>query len=168
MKRAMALYNLAKIIVDQCIDERGDRIDLIEYVSGKRPALSTLSNAEIADQLEFVTGDENVQVTGGKVPDPIRPIDLPLSRHEAILLSSLILARSEPLASTIARSEPLASTIARTVYPDTEAGHFAKYCDVRYLTELREMTDRIDERIRELDVVKKQQYAQEGLTDTDD
>ena len=162
----MALYNLAKIIVDQCIDERGDRIDLIEYVSGKRPALSTLSNAEIADQLEFttgdenveVTGDENVEVTGGKAPDPIRPIDLSLSRHEAILLSSLILARSEPLAAGI----------VKTIYPDTEAGHFAKYCDARYLTELREMADRIDERIRELDVVKKQQYAQEGLTDAED
>lgn len=158
MKRAMALYNLAKVIVDQCIDERGDRIDLIEYVSGKRPALSTLSNAEIADQLEFISGDENVEVTGGKVPDVQRPIDLQLSRHEAILLSSLILARSEPLAVSI----------ARTVYPTTEAGHFAKYCDNRYLTELREMADRIDERIRELDVVKKQQYAQEGLTDPED
>ena len=158
MKRAMALYNLAKVIVDQCIDERGDRIDLIEYVSGKRPALSTLSNAEIADQLEFVTGDEDVHVTGGKVPDVQRPIDLPLSRHEAILLSSLILARSEPLAVSI----------AKTVYPPTEAGHFAKYCDDRYLTELRQMADRIDERIRELDVVKKQQYTQEGLTDPDD
>lgn len=158
MKRAMALYNLAKVIVDQCIDERGDRIDLIEYVSGKRPALSTLSNAEIADQLEFVTGDENVQVTGGKAPDVQRPIELQLSRHEAILLSSLILARSEPLAVSI----------AKTVYPPTEAGHFAKYCDNRYLTELREMADRIDERIRELDVVKKQQYTQEGLTDPDE
>lgn len=158
MKRAMALYNLAKIIVDQCIDERGDRIDLIEYVSGKRPALSTLSNAEIADQLEFVTGDENVEVTGGRTPDPVRPIEMQLSRHEAILLSSLILARSEPLATTI----------AKTLYPPTEAGHFAKYCDNRYLTELREMANRIDERIRELDVVKKQQYSAEGLTDPED
>ena len=66
------------------------------------------------------------------------------------------------------RAEPLAVSIAKTIYPDTEAGHFAKYCDARYLTELREMADRIDERIRELDVVKKQQYTQEGLTDPED
>lgn len=155
MQRPVAIYNIARIIFEVAVEERGDPSQLIDYITGKTPPLSTWSNAELADQLEYLTGDEHVKVVGGKTPDPNRPIELQLSRHEAILLSSLLLARSEPLAASITKA----------VYPDTEAGHFAKYCDARYLTELREMSDRIDERIRELDVAKKQQYVVDDLTD---
>lgn len=155
MQRQTAIYNIARMIYEVAVEERGDPSELIDYIIGKQPPLSTWSNAELADQLESMTGDMGVEVTGGKAPDPNRPIELQLSRHEAILISSLVLARSEPLAASITKA----------VYPDTEAGHFAKYCDHRYLTELREMADRIDERIRELDVAKKQQYVVDDLTD---
>lgn len=155
MQRQTAIYNIARIIYEVAFEERGDPSELIDYITGKQPPISTWSNAELAEQLGYLTGEEDVEVVGGKTPDPNRPIELQLSRHEAIVLSSLILARSEPLAASIAKA----------VYPDTEAGHFAKYCDHRYLTELREMADRIDERIRELDVAKKQQYVVDDLTD---
>lgn len=155
MQRHVAIYNVARIIYEVAVEERGDPAQLIDYITGKQPPLSTWSNAELAEQLEYLTGDEGVEVVGGKAPDPNRPIELQISRHEAILLSSLLLARSEPLAASIAKA----------VYPDTEAGHFAKYCDARYLTELRELSDRIDERIRELDVAKKQHYVVDDLTD---
>lgn len=155
MQRHLAIYNIARIIFEVAVEERGDPSQLIDYITGKTSALNTWSNAELADQLEYLTGDENVQVVGGTTPNPDRPIELQLSRHEAILLSSLLLARSEPLATSLEKA----------VYPDSEAGQFAKYCDHRYLTELREMSDRITERIRELDVAKKQQYVEDDLTD---
>lgn len=155
MQRQVAIYNVARIIYEVAVEERGDPSELIDYMTGKKPPINTWSNAELAEQLEYLTGDEKVEVVGGKAPDPNRPIELQISRHEAILLSSLLLARSEPLAASITKA----------VYPDTEAGHFAKYCDARYLTELRELSDRIDERIRELDVAKKQHYVVDDLTD---
>ena len=76
-------------------------------------------------------------LTGDKTPNPNRPIELRISRNEAILLLNLLLARSDLLAASIAKA----------AYPDTEAGHLTKYCDARYLRELRELSDRIDERI---------------------
>ncbi|TXH51133.1 MAG: hypothetical protein E6Q97_19060 [Desulfurellales bacterium] len=68
MQRQTAIYNIARIIYEVAVEERGNPAELIDYMTGKQPPISTWSNAELAEQLEYLTGDEGVEVTGGKTP----------------------------------------------------------------------------------------------------
>lgn len=151
MKRKLAIYNIARAMCEDMSQK-----EMIQYITGETPALNTYSNNELADELQYITGsDDPITIEGSSRVVDTSKIELTVSRHEAILVMNLLAARHEPLAASIAKA----------VYPDTEAGHFAKYCDQRYVTELRQLSDRIEECIRQYDVVKKQQYVVDDLTD---
>jgi len=58
MKRHEAITEIARVIYEQ----HDDATDLIGYITGSTEPLTTWSNDELAEQLEYINGDKQIEI----------------------------------------------------------------------------------------------------------